>query len=320
MGRLFGQTARLTLNYDAVFLGELLLALDQASLPRSFVARRCLTLPIAGDIPPALHYAASANVVLTEFVLHDKRADRDSSALPWGLAERGLASAFGKARAYLEQCGVPLERLFAQQAHQAQLEASPTTLDALAAPTGTATGLIFAGGNQAHTEALGHLGDAFGRLIYLLDALQDRVRDRKRGAFNALTATGTSRQEAQGAVLEQQNRLLSALSTLPLPALEKQRFTQQLQNSVHRAFMSVPALDDEKETIAPPQRQNWWPRYEPPQRKTCACCQCKGQDICDICTCLTCDCSCDCCSSLACEACASGCGDCGCGACCCPSL
>nr|WP_309685762.1 hypothetical protein [Armatimonas sp.] len=62
--RLFGQRARLTLNHDAVFLGELLLALEQTTLPTSFTARRCFSLLMAAEIPPALAYAAAANVVL----------------------------------------------------------------------------------------------------------------------------------------------------------------------------------------------------------------------------------------------------------------
>ena len=307
-GRLFGQRARLTLNHDAVFLGELLLALERKTLPTSFTAQRCFSLPAVHDIPEPLAYAAAANLVLAEFTVTDKLTDGEGRH--WKLAQRGLESAFTRARAMLRRFGVPLETLFAQHQKQAQAEAHPTTLDALSTPTATATQLVFAQGNVAHFEALGQLGDAFGRLIYTLDALTDRTDDLKRGAFNALNATKTAVAEARAFVREQQRRIVVALDTLPLAAADRQRFTLQLHASVNHALMST--------------QEQRRPRYEPPPQKSCRCPRCTGQDICDTCACLSCDCTCNCCgdlcANLACEGCLSGCGDCGCGACCCPSL
>ncbi len=303
-GRLFGQRARLTLNHDAVFLGELLLALEQATLPASFTARRCFSLPMASEIPPALAYAAAANVVLAEFAVADKLTDNEGTR--WKLARRGLAAAFSQARVWLHASGVPLEALFAQHQAQAQAEALPTTLTALAAPTGTATRLVFAHGNTAHSDILGQLGEAFGRLIYTLDALVDRPADLKRGAFNALTATQTTVRAAIDYVHEQQTCIVAALTALPLPLPDRQRFTLQLQASVSHALMST-------------QEQQPRPRYQPPQRKTCTSPKCTLQDICDTCACMSCDCTCNCCGDLACSTCCHACGDAGCGVCCCPS-
>ena len=309
MGRLFGQRARLTLNHDAVFLGELLLALDKISLPPSFTSRRCFLLPMATEIPRPLAYAAAANVVLAEFAMRDKLTDREGRC--WELAERGLAVAITKAHEVLRGSRVPLDTLFAQHEAQASVEANPTTLVALATPTGVATRLIFAHGNAAHADSLGLLGEAFGRLIYTLDAIHDLADDLKRGAFNALTATQTTVKEACAYIQALQTHIIQALAALPLSQADCHRFTLQLQSSVHRALMSA-------------QEQRQRPHYQPPQPKTCACCRCTGQDVCDTCTCLSCDCTCSCCgdicTDLACEGCCSACGDCGGGACCCPSL
>jgi Family of unknown function (DUF5685) len=325
-GRLFGQRARLTLNHDAVFLGELLLALEQVALPTSFTARRCFSLPMAAEIPAPLAYAAAANVALAELAITDKLADNEG--LRWKVAQRELSRAFVGARARLRLTGLPLERLFAQSAAQAQVEASPTTLAALAGPTGTATALVFGHGNPAHAPLLTELGEAFGRLIYTLDALTDRDNDLKRGAFNALTATKTSLEQALAYVREQQARVMAALAALPLPVPDRQRFTLQLQASVSRALMSVSApeqteTNEERITRHYPQRQR--------HRQTRSCCQCDG------CTCYDCTCCCDttCCNAsgdlctgchgchgchgcegACCETgCCHGC-DCGCSSCC----
>ncbi|WP_309717877.1 DUF5685 family protein [Armatimonas sp.] len=302
-GRLFGQRARLTLNYDAVFLGELLLALERKTLPTSFTSRRCFSLPVVSDIPAPLVYAAAANLALAEFALADKLADGEGRH--WKLARHGLANAFACARETLRRFGVPLETLFAQHQKQAQAEANPTTLAALATPTATATRLVFAQGNVTHSEVLGTLGEAFGRLIYVLDALKDRTDDLKRGAFNALTATKTALGEARRYIREQQSLVQAALAVLPLAQADQQRFSLQLNASVNHALLST----QEQRPLKP--------RYEPPQQKSCRCPKCTGQDICDTCACLSCDCTCNCCgdlcASLACESC----GNCGCGACCC---
>ncbi|HET9689535.1 MAG TPA: DUF5685 family protein [Acidimicrobiales bacterium] len=47
-------------------------------------------------------------------------------------------------------------------------------------------------GTPANAPALGRLGDAFGRLVHLLDAVDDREADRRAGRHNPLDATATS--------------------------------------------------------------------------------------------------------------------------------
>ncbi|MEW5633204.1 hypothetical protein AB1388_42685, partial [Streptomyces hydrogenans] len=46
-------------------------------------------------------------------------------------------------------------------------------------------------------EPLAEAGRLFGRLAHLLDAVEDQGADAETGAWNPLTATGTSRDEAR---------------------------------------------------------------------------------------------------------------------------
>jgi hypothetical protein len=69
-------------------------------------------------------------------------------------------------------------------------------------PTETATAAAFAhtailAGRPGNAEPLAEAGRLFGRLAHLLDAVEDRETDAASGAWNPLTATGTSLTEAR---------------------------------------------------------------------------------------------------------------------------
>ena len=72
------------LNYAAVFLGELLSALepDTPAFAAAYQSRSCVALPRTDQLPCALQYAATANVLLAEFKLIDHIADSGHMAQP----------------------------------------------------------------------------------------------------------------------------------------------------------------------------------------------------------------------------------------------
>jgi hypothetical protein len=76
----------------------------------------------------------------------------------------------------------------------------PRLLD-LTEPTESAVAAAFAhtavlAGKPDNVGPLAEAGRHFGRLAHLLDAVEDLPADRRAGAFNPLTATGTTRAEA----------------------------------------------------------------------------------------------------------------------------
>ena len=290
MGRLYGQPSRVLLNHDAVFLGELLLALSpKPDWAPAYTPRRCASLPKGSQIPPALAYAATANVALAEFAVRDKIAD---ASKVWHGARLALSRPFARARGRLAAWNVPTAELFALQTRQAEVEAERgRALEFYAAPTGDATRLIFAHGGAVvapeQTGNLGALGEAFGRLVFVLDALTDVRDDAKVGAFNAVEASGGDSAGAKGCARQLLSDALSALNALPLEGERRAFFAGRLRTSVAMALGGALAMDggiDSGEAASEV--------VQKARRGFGNCCGISDDDLCD---CFCDDCLCDCC-------------------------
>src|SRR5581483_1769387 len=95
IGWMYGQRARWLLNHDTVFLAELLsfLAERETTWGAAYQSYNCLARPAdQAELSLVLQYAATANVVLTEFKLADQI--KDSGARKWRLAERVFSDSF----------------------------------------------------------------------------------------------------------------------------------------------------------------------------------------------------------------------------------
>jgi len=193
LGALYGQRARLLLNHDTVFLAEILLELtgggEWLAAYRSF---NCLRLPRAGErLPLALEYAATMTVVLAHFQIEDHRLD--AGGLRWRAAARLFSPAYRKAARRLKEWEFPLDEMAGILETQSEREANAESLEHVAEPTAIATALALRHGvrrcgRPEMAESAYELGLNFGRLIYVLDAYEDRERDAETGAFNPLLA------------------------------------------------------------------------------------------------------------------------------------
>jgi hypothetical protein len=188
LGTLYGQPARMLLNHDATFLAELLNAGN--GLPESYDSWNCTRMPKRDQIPVVMRYAAAINVLLSDYKVRDHEVDAPS--VRWRWARRLFSPSFRKAQRDLAGLGFPLQQTDAILERQPEIEAQyPADIDALAGPTAKITAIVFAhgarlAGRQEQAEVMSRLGDHFGRLIYLIDAWQDRERDARTGQFNAL--------------------------------------------------------------------------------------------------------------------------------------
>jgi Family of unknown function (DUF5685) len=234
MGRLYGQPSRLLLNYDAVFLGELLASLKPAPFAPAYASHNCFALPSPAQMPLSLQYAATANVLLGEFKLRDHVADSRSRKATMAL--HALSGAFGKAQRQLKTWRFPLDRVRELLLSQATREReSPAHFMRVIEPTATATRLVFEhgarlmGANERVIESTATIGEAFGRIAYLADAMQDQIEDTKTGDFNAMTATGTSQDTARAYLKTWQLEMLDALQSLPIATEQKELFGARLQ-------------------------------------------------------------------------------------------
>jgi hypothetical protein len=151
IGAVYGHRARLLLNHDMVFLGELLMPEPQwTPAHRSF---NCMAMP--KEHPAALKYAATAAVVLAHFQIEDRIAD--SGRLRWKSIKRFFSPAYRKAAAELRASGFALDEMTAILGTQTERERRAASLDDVAEPTARATEMVF-GHGSAELASIGRCG------------------------------------------------------------------------------------------------------------------------------------------------------------------
>ncbi|MVO89578.1 hypothetical protein GPA10_33725 [Streptomyces sp. p1417] len=247
-----GQFARVVTNYDGLIISVLTEAQAERSGDRRRTAGPC---PLRGLRTASVargegaRLAAAVSLVLASAKVRDHVVDGDGL-----LARRPVAAAARRVAARWDRAGagtgadvgfdtaVLLDAVERQEGIEA-LAGPGTSLLTVTEPTETATAAAFAhtavlAGRPGNAEPLAEAGRLFGRLAHLLDAVEDRQADAEAGAWNPLTALGTSRAEAR--------RLADdALHGIRL-ALAEVRFTEgglahfllvhELTRSVDRAF------------------------------------------------------------------------------------
>ncbi len=311
LGRLYGQRTRLLLNYDTVFLAELLTSLSgnppqSANWNSAYQSKNCLRLPSPEEMPLSLQYAATANVVLTEFKLSDRI--NDSRQRRWMAVKYFLDPPFRRAAAKLMEWHFPLAQLWHLETLQNEREASLSgsrcqqsgeqILDHLAEPTADATAMFFDHGARliGHENArplMSKLGHQFGRLVYLLDAFEDYGEDAKRGEFNAFrTAYALTEPQlsfTQGKAIEAlliriRKQIVLGFQAVPLAPEHAQLFAGRLQAALWDRLSKLAPIKEGKANKRAHQSSSWFDGCGD------CCCDC-GCDGC--CECGCCDCDCD---------------------------
>lgn len=206
-----GQFARIVTNYDGLIVSVLTEAQTERTPGQRRTAGPCplramRTAPVARGEGARL--AAAVSLVLASAKVRDHVADRDGllARRPVAAAARRVAAGWDRAGARTgAQLGFDTAVLVDAVDRQTGIEllAGPgTPLLTVTEPTETATAAAFAhtavlAGKPQNAEPLAEAGRLFGRLAHLLDAVEDQEADAASGAWNPLTATGTSRAEAR---------------------------------------------------------------------------------------------------------------------------
>ena len=269
MGRLYGHRSRLLLNNDAVFLGELLSALsgeyrELDGWNRSYQSYNCMSLPKRGDdMPIALQFAAAAALISAEFKIADALVD--SKKLRWKAASGFFSRDFEKASAQLASWQVPLDQLWQCSNEQQVIEAAAIAsnrsgsslelLERLSEPTARATGILFEHGArvigcESVQESMRLLGGDFGRIVYLLDAVEDYEKDAREGSFNAIRAAfdlssdrlpGEVRSNVKQEIWKLANNVEAIFISMPLSRPVAERFAARLKtNLAQRLGVELP--------------------------------------------------------------------------------
>ncbi|GGR78221.1 hypothetical protein GCM10010269_16790 [Streptomyces humidus] len=208
-----GQFARVVTNYD----GLLISVLTEAQAERVAAdgwRRTAGPCPLRGMRTASVaqgegaRLAAAVSLVLASAKVRDHVADGDGvlARRPVAVAARRVAASWGRAgerggAAVGFDTAVLVDAVDRQVGIEA-LAGPGTPLLTVTEPTETATAAAFAhtavlAGRPANAVPLAEAGRLFGRLAHLLDAVEDRAADAAAGAWNPLTATGTSLAEAR---------------------------------------------------------------------------------------------------------------------------
>lgn len=184
-------------SHDAVFLATLVDGLVDA--PAGDSRCRCPLVPVLhrptrDPSSVALRFAVGAQLLLADQWVADKAEEGSRAAR---FARDVLDAPVGRGRAVLDELGIDLSDLDGFEQRQTAVETSPdVSLPRAAAPTAHALALLFAriaelpGGPAEHAASLSTLGEALGRLIYTIDALEDLDDDAGDGAFNPVLRDG----------------------------------------------------------------------------------------------------------------------------------
>ncbi|WP_185030995.1 DUF5685 family protein [Streptomyces candidus] len=206
-----GQFSRIVTNYDGLIVSVLTEAQSPGPAGRRRTAGPCplramRTAPVAQGEGARL--AAAVSLVLASAKVRDHIVDRDGllARRPVALAARRIARNWDRAGVgTAASLGFDTSVLVDAVDRQGGIEAVAgpgTPLLLVTEPTETATAAAFAhtavlAGRPGNTAPLAEAGKLFGRLAHLLDAVEDQGADDASGAWNPLTATGTSRNEAR---------------------------------------------------------------------------------------------------------------------------
>jgi hypothetical protein len=185
LGRVAAPTARLSLNFDMVFLNLLLDSLDKT--PEQITPGRCLLHPAVkrpfAGAGAAAAYCAHINNMLAWMKLADDRQD-EGSVRAW------LAAPFFRQPAKKAQKAYPFywDEIALQLQSLRQLEKTDCSgMDLAADPFARLIGTVCAApfvSDQSVKDALYWTGYNLGRWVYLLDACDDLEQDLRKNCYN----------------------------------------------------------------------------------------------------------------------------------------
>lgn len=249
IGQSYGHSARLALNYDIVFLSELLSELlkeDLATWQTGYQAiNKCFTMPQRHEqIPFSLEYAADVNILLAALKIDDHVKDKKKWS--WKLVRLFYNRKFKKAFKKIEKTGIQAFEIWQWIDLQAKRELNSSSnfgslekhLQYFAEPTAQITSLIFEKGGQNLSkelqELLQKIGYQFGQLNYILDAFEDLEQDIFEREFNPLIQWFDAKQTLKEVEFEQVRQLLLQLqenfskNLQQLPILNAERYLSYL--------------------------------------------------------------------------------------------
>ena len=189
-----GGVSRLGLSYDMAFLSLLLMSLYE---PEETSGKDgCLLHPVkrrAWVDNEYIRYSADMNVILAYYnCLDDWQDDKKLSAKlmaqTYGKSLQSIAESYPRQAAAIQECLEELSRLEKENCENP---------DKPAGAFGRLMGEILVYREDMWAQSLRQMGNALGRFIYLMDAVVDYDRDKRKGKYNPFLAMGGSKDPAR---------------------------------------------------------------------------------------------------------------------------
>jgi hypothetical protein len=278
IGSLYGQKSRFLLNHDTVFLAEILTAMsgqDGSGWQRAYQSYNCLSLP-KENLPQALQFAATTNIILTEFKLADHLADEGKRVHKF--AKRAFSKEFQIAEKYLKEWKFPLEKVRQILAKQTDLEStnSNKSLDFFAEPTAKTTALFFAEGvkligQKEFADSVYEIGFEFGKLIYLLDAFEDYEKDFRTNQFNAIRKSfgletdqinAATKRKVVAVIKVLESRIIEHIYQLPISDRKRELFSSRLNDNLRRKLKTNLPVIQTKKVCSPKPKPTFSKRWQ----------------------------------------------------------
>ena len=250
IGQNYNQQSRLMLNFDTVFLSELLSRLELEDLNQwdenLQAVNTCFSMPTE-KLPFSLEYAASASVLLGVLKIEDNLQDEDR--FRWKVAKRVYATPFQKAMEQFKTWGIDTIYIQDWIQQQNEREQAPSnyksiekSLDYYAEATAKITAYVFQQGGLRlkHKTDLYQLGYSFGQLMYILDAFEDYEQDLFKGRFNplahpsseSLSLHGTQLEQVRSIILSLESEIQNSIQELSIGSVEKDIYCSRLRSNL----------------------------------------------------------------------------------------
>ena len=182
----YGEIARSVLSYDCTFIALLLSGLAGTD---DVQKRRCVYKPLskprlAATADDMLRFAADMDVLLAYYKLEDDWRDDKNPAAVCAKAALEMDRAISRG---LKELG-ELEK-----ANCSELDAPADAFARMMKSVGLSAPIENRGDRIALAHTLYHLG----RWVYLIDAWDDRDKDKKKGSYNPFIASGADKDRAE---------------------------------------------------------------------------------------------------------------------------
>jgi hypothetical protein len=231
-------------------------------------------------MPLPLQFAATTNIILTEFKLADHLADEGKRR--YQFAQKLFSKEFQTAESLLKIWDFPLaevrEILQSQTGRENEIAGknADAILERLAAPTAETTGIFFAEGakligKNELVNTTRELGLIFGKLIYLLDAFEDYEKDFSLNQFNAIRAAYNLNENVISAKAKRkivsilrglENEIVEKIQSLPIPENRKSLFAARLTDNLQRKLKTNSPVVRAKAVCTPKSKQTFAQRWK----------------------------------------------------------